>query len=199
MIITGSKGQGKSTTVASFLNKISQHDDMHIMTLEDSIEYRLNGRRSLCHQRTLGEDFSNYNAGISDFKNYDADILYISRFNEKNVIEKAIDLAYGGHLVIATMDSPDVMSALEELDSILDNRHMEKLSKSLRIMIAQKFANLLKGGRTPICEYITDTQSVRNLIANRNIDKIAGVINTDKNMQTFEQSLHIIGEENVRK
>jgi len=195
-LVTGPTGSGKSTTLASLLNTINHRDQKHIVTLEDPIEYLHKHDRCLIDQREVGLDTKSFERGLRAALRQDPDVILVGEMRDLETITTAITAAETGHLVFATLHTPD---APQTIDRIIDvfppNQQAQirvQLASVLLGVVAQRLLPSPDGrSRTVACEILVNTPAVANLIRTEKVHQIKSAIQTGKQfgMQTMEMHL----------
>jgi twitching motility protein PilT len=196
VLVTGPTGSGKTSTLASLLDLINQHQRKHIITLEDPIEYLHPSKKSVVHQRGLHYDILDFPSGLRAALREDPDILLIGEMRDLETIRLALTAAEVGSLVFGTLHTN---GATQTVDRIIDVFPADEqpqiramLSQSLQGVISQV---LLKrtdtGGRIPATEVMFGNPAVSNLIREAKIQEIVSVIQAGKQqgMHTLDDSL----------
>lgn len=202
VVISGPTGSGKSTTLATLLDRINQTRPGHIITIEDPIEYLHASRKCLVNQRQVGLDTPSFNDALVDALRQDPDTILVGEIRDLDTIRTAIVAAETGHLVFATLHAGDCAGAVERLVSVFPAEEQEgirrQLSLVLRAIVAQ---NLLVStvaapeGPGTLCiaasEILMVTPAVANLIATGKSAQIYSAMETGQafDMQTMEQDL----------
>lgn len=177
LLVTGSTGSGKSTTMASLVQYINDHQRNHIVTIEDPIEYVFKDHKSIVTQRELGADFETMHEALSSCLRQDPDVIVVGEMRDYNTIQTAITAAETGHLVISTLHTNDARSAL---DRILDmfpadtkNQIRVQLASSLIGIVAQQLVPRADGkGRVLASEVLVKSPSVEHAIRTNQFELI---------------------------
>jgi twitching motility protein PilT len=196
ILITGPAGCGKTTTLASFLSTINQHEERHIITIEDPIEYLIANKRSLIHQREVGWHTASFSDGLRSALRENPDVIVIGELRDLDSISLALRAAETGHLVLGTLHSGTAIQALTRIvdifDSVRQPQIMVQLAQSLQCVCSQ---NLIKRKGKPgmvlATEILIGTLAIRNLIRQNRLHEIRGYIETGQaeNMHTLKQSI----------
>jgi len=195
VLITGATGQGKSTTLASMLDYINETRSVHIVSVEDPIEYVFPHKKSLVEQREMHLDTHSWEVALRSILRQDPDVILIGEMRDFETISSAITMAETGHLVFATLHTN---SAAQSLDRIIDvfPEHQQQqvriqLSASLEAVVSQRLVSTLDNKRMPACEVLLANGAVRNIIREGKTHQIDNVISTslDLGMFTLEYSL----------
>jgi twitching motility protein PilT len=197
VLVTGTTGSGKSTTLAAMIDHINRTRARHIVTLEDPIEYLHRDNRSIVNQREVGSDTKSFARAMRRVLRQDPDVILIGEMRDEETVRTALSAAETGHLVLSTVHTLD---ATETINRIIDffPPHLQQqarvmLSSTLRGAIAQRLVPDLTGeGRVAAAEVMVVTGRVQDLILNpEETGKITEVIAEGEyyGMSTFDQSL----------
>lgn len=195
VLITGVTGSGKSTTLAAIIGEINETQSMHIVTVEDPIEFVHEHKKSIVNQREVASDVPTFADAVRAAVREDPDILLLGEMRDLDTIMNAITMAETGHLVFATLHTK---SAAETVDRIIDvfppNQQEQvriQLANCLRGIVSQTLLPRIGGGRVPCCEIMMVTQAIRNLIKERAVpNNINDAIQTSRKIgsQTIYQA-----------
>ena len=195
ILVTGATGSGKSTTLAAMIDYLNTHERMHILTVEDPIEFVHKNKQCLIHQREVQRDTNSFSKALRSALREDPDVILVGELRDLETIRLAITAAETGHLVFATMHTN---SAPKTIDRIIDafpaaEKAMVRtmLSESLRAVIAQRLIKRVNGGRIAAHEIMVGVPAIRNLIREDKVSQMYSVIQTGQHhgMQTMEQCL----------
>jgi twitching motility protein PilT len=197
ILVTGTTGSGKSTTLAAMIDHINRTRPHHVVTLEDPIEYLHEDKRSIVNQREVGSDTQSFARAMRRVLRQDPDVILIGEMRDEETVRTALSAAETGHLVLSTVHTLD---ATETINRIIDFfpphlQHQARvmLSATLRGAIAQRLVPDISGeGRVPASEVMVTTGRVQDLILNpEETGKITEVIAEGEyyGMRTFDQSL----------
>jgi twitching motility protein PilT len=197
VLVTGTTGSGKSTTLAAMIDHINRTRAQHIITLEDPIEYLHADKRSIVNQREVGSDTKGFGRAMRRVLRQDPDVILIGEMRDEETVRTALSAAETGHLVLSTVHTLD---ATETINRIIDffPPHLQQqarvmLSSTLRGAIAQRLVPDISGeGRVPASEVMVVTGRVQDLILNpEETGKITEVISEGEyyGMRTFDQAL----------
>jgi twitching motility protein PilT len=197
ILVTGTTGSGKSTTLAAMIDHINQTRFQHIVTLEDPIEYLHQDKQSIVNQREVGSDTESFARAMRRVLRQDPDVILIGEMRDEETVRTALSAAETGHLVLSTVHTLD---ATETINRIIDFfpphlQHQARvmLASTLRGAIAQRLVPDVSGnGRVPASEVLVVTGRVQDLILNpEETGKITEVIAEGEyyGMRTFDQSL----------
>ncbi len=195
VLITGPSSHGKSTTLASLINEINQTKAVHIITIEDPIEYVFKDDRSIVDQREVNRDTISFSAALRSTFRQDPDVIMVGEMRDSETIATAITAAETGHLVFATLHTN---SASQTIHRIVDTFPPEQqqqvraqLSGSLLGVVSQRLIPRIRGGLIPATEIMMCTPAVANLIRENKIHELPLVIQTsaEKGMISLNRSL----------
>jgi len=195
LLVAGSTGCGKSTTLAALLEHINAGFKKHIITLEDPIEYVFEDNQSVIEQREVGLDTISFHAALKHVLRQDPDIIMIGEMRDDISFEAAMSSADTGHLVLSTLHTTN---ASQSVNRILDFFHVDEreqirrqLAGTLRGVVCQRMVPNTRGMLSPAFEIMINTPIVRKLIEENRLDKLASAIETgtDDGMISFNQSL----------
>ncbi|WP_420555156.1 type IV pilus twitching motility protein PilT [Neptuniibacter marinus] len=196
VLVTGTTGSGKSTTLASMINKINEERACHILTIEDPIEFVHPNKCSVVHQREVGEDVLSFADAIRSAMREDPDVMLLGEMRDLETMHAAITAAETGHLVFATLHTNDAVGVIDRLVGMfpgnLQNTVRQQLSMSLRAVVTQILVSSADGsGRVPVNEILMVNGAVSNLIREKNSAQIRSVMETGRSQgnQTLEYAL----------
>jgi twitching motility protein PilT len=196
IIVTGPTGSGKSTTQAAMINQINMERSVHIVTIEDPIEYLHTHRFSIINQRELGQDTKSFHNALRAVLREDPDVILVGEMRDPETIALAITAAETGHLVLATLHTNSAATTIDRIVDVFPPGQQEQiriqLSNSIQAVICQQLLPRAgQPGRVPAVEVMIATPAIRNLIRESKAHQITSVIQTSANvgMQTMDQSL----------
>ncbi len=198
ILITGATGSGKSTTLAAMLDKINKEQRLHIMTIEDPIEYVHVHQRSIINQREVGADTESFTTALKYALRQDPDVVLLGEMRDLETVEAALTIAETGHLVLATLHTN---SAVQSINRVIDvfSPHQQgqvraQLSFTLVAVCTQVLLPNAKGpGRALALEVMVPNAAIRNLIREDKLHQIYSQMQMGQSgsgMQTMNQSLH---------
>lgn len=195
VLVAGSTGCGKSTTLAAMVEHINANFKKHIITLEDPIEYVFEDNQAVIEQREIGLDSLSFEAGLKHILRQDPDIIMIGEMRDDISFTAAISAADTGHLVLSTVHTTNaaqsVMRVLDFFKAEEREQVRRALAGTLKAVICQRMVNTADGGVTPAIEIMINTGTVRKLIEENRLDKLPAAIETgvEDGMQNFNQAL----------
>jgi twitching motility protein PilT len=197
VLVTGTTGSGKSTTLAAMIDHVNQTRARHIVTLEDPIEYLHKDKRSIVNQREVGADTIGFGRAMRRVLRQDPDVILIGEMRDEETVRTALSAAETGHLVLSTVHTLDATETINRLVDFfpphLQHQARVMLAATLKGAIAQRLVPDVSGqGRVPASEVLVVTGRVQDLILNpAETGKITEVIAEGEyyGMRTFDQSL----------
>jgi twitching motility protein PilT len=198
ILVTGTTGSGKSTTLAAIIDFINTNRTCHVMTVEDPIEFLIRDKRSLINQREVGMDTSNFANAMRAVLRQDPDVIMVGEMRDLETIETALTAAETGHLVLSTLHTTDAAESINRIVGIFPPYQQKQirlqLGSCLKAVISQRLVPRADGrGRVPAIEIMINTGLVRDLIEDKDRTKeIPDAIaksHLQWGMQTFDQSL----------
>ncbi len=182
ILVTGPTGSGKSTTLASLLDKINRERYEHIITIEDPIEYLHMHKNSLVEQREIGADTESFSTALKYALRQDPDVILIGEMRDLETITAALTAAETGHLVFGTLHTNDASKTVDRIIDVFptDQQAQVKvmLSTSLRGVLAQQLVPTVDGKRRAACEVLVGTPAIGNLIREGKTHQIPSMIET---------------------
>jgi twitching motility protein PilT len=182
ILVTGATGSGKSTSIAAMVDHINRERPVHILTLEDPIEYTFQNRRAMVNQREIGTDSADFESAMRSALREDPDVIVVGELRDLETMRAALTLAETGHLVFATLHT---RSAPSTIDRFIDafppeqqNQVRTQLAGSLQAVISQQLIRKVTGGRIAAIEILTATAAVRSLIRDGKTHQLANAIET---------------------
>jgi twitching motility protein PilT len=197
VLLTGTTGSGKSTTLAAMVDHINSTRSRHIITLEDPIEYLHHDKRSIINQREVGQDTESFARAMRRVLRQDPDAILVGEMRDEETVRTALSAAETGHLVLSTLHTLD---ATETVNRIIDffPPHLQQqarvmLASTLRGVVGQRLVRRAGDeGRIAVCEVLVATGRVQDLILNpQETGRLTEVIAEGEyyGMQTFDQAL----------
>jgi twitching motility protein PilT len=195
ILVTGPTGHGKSTTVASALNKINQEHKSHIVTIEDPIEYILKPSQSVVSQRELGNDTLSFPAALKSVLRQDPNVVFVGEMRDLETISSTLTLAETGHLVFSTLHTNSAAQTIERIVDVFPQGSKDQIKVQLAsvvtAIISQRLIPAMDGGRVPAFEILIATPAVKNAIREGKSFMLDNIIQTsaDLGMVGLETSL----------
>jgi twitching motility protein PilT len=182
ILVTGPTGSGKSTTIASMIDVINTEREVHIMTMEDPIEYLHEHKVGMVNQRELGHDTDSFHNALRAVLREDPDIILVGEMRDKETIAAALTLAETGHLVFGTLHTRNAPQTVDRVVDVFPPDQQDQikvqLSNSLQAVVAQQLLPRLGGGRVAAIEIMVATSAIRNLIREGKTYQIMSAIET---------------------
>lgn len=196
VLLTGSTGSGKSTTLAAMISHINKHFSKHVMTIEDPIEFVYKDNKSIINQREIGYDTQNFYDALRHVVRQSPDVILIGEMRDSDTMMTAISAAETGHLVLSTLHTTDVVHTLDRIINYFPDhikaQVREELALSLEGIVGMRLLPRTDGtGRVPALEIMRATPLVRKLLRQGEHWSLPEVMQKGKEfgMQTFNQSL----------
>src|ERR1700759_5198537 len=196
VLLTGTTGSGKSTTLASMIDHINSTRARHIVTVEDPIEFLHVDKRSVINQREVGMDTQNFKAALRRVLRQDPDVILIGEMRDEETVQTALSAAETGHLVLSTIHTVDATESINRmLDFFPTHQHQQARSMiagTVKGVISQRLVPGAEGGRVAVCETLRMTGRARDMILDPDqTGKLVEVIASGGyyGMQTFDQAL----------
>ena len=195
VVVTGPTGSGKSTTLATMIDRINHSRDGHVITIEDPIEFIHRADRCFVHQRQVGRDARSFNDALVESLRQDPDVILVGEIRDLATVRTALRAAETGHLVFTTLHAGDCAGAIERLISVFPADEQDSARHQLALVLRGIFAQHLlpspDSRRRPACELLVNTAACANLIATGRTAQIYSVIETGgkAGMRTLDQSL----------
>ena len=195
VLLAGTTGSGKSTTLAAMIEHINAHTKRHIITLEDPIEYVFEDNQSVIEQREVGLDTLSFQHALKHVMRQDPDVIMVGEMRDATSFAAAISAADTGHLVLSTLHTTNAsQSVIRILDFFkADDREQirRQLAGTLKAVVCQRMVPTIHGSMTPAQEVLINTGTVRKLIEENRLEKLAAAIETgtEDGMQSFNQAL----------
>jgi len=198
-IVTGPTGSGKSTTLATMINKINRTRNGHVITIEDPIEFIHKTDRCVVNQRQVGRDTVSFNSALMESLRQDPDVILVGEVRDTDTIRTALRAAETGHLVFTTLHAGDCVGAVERMISVFPSEEQpnvrQQLALSLRGIFAQHLLPRTDGtGRVPAYELLVNNSAVASFISSGRILQMYSAIETGGpyGMNTLDQSLRTL-------
>ena len=196
VLVAGMTGSGKSTTVASLIDWINANKSLHILSIEDPVEFVHANKRSIISQRNVGSDVASFQDGVRAALRHDPDVIFIGEMRDPDTIRSAIDAASTGHLVLTTFHSNTAAEVVNRIVSFFDPVERDlvrlQLRDSLKCVICQRLLPKRTGGRVPALEFLfNDSRFIAESIQKG--DSVAirvGMQQTISESKIFERSLY---------
>jgi twitching motility protein PilT len=195
VLVTGTTGSGKSTTMAAMIDKVNREKKLHIITIEDPIEFVYVHRKSIVNQRQLHSDTSTFAAALRSVLRQDPDVVLIGEMRDKETIDIALTVAETGHLVFGTLHTNSAVQTITRIIDVFPPDQQEQVRTQLALVlqgvICQQLLPRIGGGRVMCSEVMIATSAIRASIRENKIHQMDNVIQVGGKfgMQTMNQSL----------
>ena len=196
ILLTGTTGSGKSTTLAAMIDHMNSTRTKHIVTIEDPIEFVHNDKLSAINQREVGMDTVSFKRALRRVLRQDPDVILIGEMRDEETVQTALSAAETGHLVLSTVHTVDATESINRmLDFFPPHQHAQARSMiagTIKGVVSQRLVPGAEGGRVAVCEVLRMTGRVRDMILDPDqTGKLVEVISTGAyyGMQTFDQAL----------
>ena len=201
ILVTGTTGSGKSTTLAAMIDHINANETCHIMTIEDPIEFLIRDKRSIVNQREVGVDTLSFAHALKSALRQDPDVILVGEMRDHETIETALTAAETGHLVLSTLHTLDATESIARIVSAFPPHQQKQvrlqLGSVLRAVVSQRLVPRADGkGRVGAIEVLVCNTRVREMIEDKDrtkeIPTAIAQSYTTYGMQTFDQSLMML-------
>jgi twitching motility protein PilT len=206
VLVTGTTGSGKTTTLASMIDIMNINRCEHIITIEDPIEFLHRDKKSYISQREVDVDTKNFSDALRAALRQDPDVILVGEMRDVETIETAITAAETGHLVLSTLHTIDATETIQRIITVFpphqQNQIRLQLATILRAVISQRLIRQSDGvGRVPAVEVLISTEYIRDCIVNpektRMVRDAIGQGTSQYGMQTFDQSIYNLFKGNL--
>jgi twitching motility protein PilT len=206
ILVTGTVGSGKSTTMAAMIQTINQTMNSSIITIEDPIEFLHRDDKSIINQREVGSDTTSFNEALRHILRQDPNAIMIGEIRDVETMEIALKAADTGHLVLSTLHTTDAAQTINRIISFFPPHHHQEirylLASTLQGVISQRLVRAADGAsRVPAVEVLVTTGTVRDCIINPEktalLQQVMRESVTSHSMQTFDQALMKLYQEGV--
>ncbi len=204
ILVTGPTGCGKSTTIACMINIINQTRDVHVMTIEDPIEFLHTHGKSMINQREVGIDSHSFTAALRHVLRQDPDVILVGEMRDLETISIALTAAETGHLVFASLHTQDAPQSIDRIVDVFPPQQQHQiriqLAGTLQAILAQQLLPRKDGtGRIPAMEVMIATPAIRNMIREQKVHQIYTAMQSGYNvgMQTMDQALANLVKANI--
>jgi twitching motility protein PilT len=197
IFFTGSTGSGKTTTLAAMLNEINQTQEVHVVTLEDPIEFMHTHQKAVFSQRELGKDFSDFATGLRAALRQAPKVILLGEIRDRETMEIALSASETGHLVLSTLHTINAGQSINRILGFFTNDEekqiRERLAVTLRYVVSQRLVNKIEGGRLLVTEIMGSSLRTRETLLygegeNRSFQEIIEAGST-LGWHSFDQSL----------
>lgn len=197
VLVTGATGSGKSTTLATVIDKVNEERACHIITIEDPIEFVHKNKLAVVDQREVGQDTNSFAKALKYVLRQDPDVILIGEMRDLETIEAALTIAETGHLVFATLHTSDSVQTINRIIDVFPSHQQQQVRTQLSFVmlgiICQQLIPKVGGsGRVLGIEVMVATPAIRSLMREQKVHQIYSVIQTGQKegMRTMNQSLY---------
>ncbi|MFH1094287.1 MAG: type IV pilus twitching motility protein PilT [Candidatus Omnitrophota bacterium] len=203
ILVTGPTGSGKSTTLASIINRINMERSAHIITLEDPIEYIHEHKRCIINQREIGTDTVSFAAGLRAALREDPDIILVGEMRDLETISNAVTAAETGHLVFATLHTRNAAQSVSRIIDVFPAEQQAQIrvqfAEAMALVVSQMLIPSRDGlSRHLATEVLVNNTAIKNLIRENKTFQVKNIVEAGgkEGMQTMDQSLKFLMESN---
>jgi len=195
VLVVGPTGSGKSTTLAAMIDRINDTRPVHILTIEDPVEYLHHHKMAMVNQREVGTDVQSFPDGLRSALREDPDVVLLGEMRDLDSIQISLSLAETGHLVFATLHTNDAAQALDRIIDVFPSERRDQiqimLAGALQGVISQRLLPAIGGGRVAGYEVMVANEAIRNLVREGKSRQMRNMISTGahEGMQTIEMDL----------
>ena len=195
VLVTGTAGSGKSTTLACIIDAINHHYRKHIITLEDPLEFLYRHDLSIISQREINVDTESYVTALRASLRQSPDVILLGEMRDYETMQVAMTAAETGHLIFSTLHTIGAASTTDRIIDVFPPNQQHQiavqLSMVLQAVISQQLVPTIDGKMIPVFEIMTVTPAIRNMIRDNKVHQIEGVISTSSQdqMRSMDQSL----------
>src|SRR5437763_4706211 len=197
ILLTGTTGSGKSSTLAAMIDQINRYHAKHIVTIEDPIEFLHRDNRSIINQREVGQDTASFKRALRRVLRQDPDVILVGEMRDEETVATALSAAETGHLVLSTLHTIDAPETINRIIDFFPPHQSQQvramLAGTLKAVISQRLVRTADGsGRVACCEILRTTARVRDMLMNQDETGRLGDAIAEGGyygMQTFDQAL----------
>ncbi|MEE2947773.1 MAG: PilT/PilU family type 4a pilus ATPase [Verrucomicrobiota bacterium] len=203
VLVAGTTGCGKSTTLAGMIDHINTNQKRHVITLEDPVEYVFEDNQCIIEQREIGLDTPSYGHSLKHIMRQDPDVIMVGEMRDATSFRAAMSAADTGHLVLSTLHTIDAPQSISRVLDFFPAEERESVRKqmigTLKAIIVQRMTVRKDGGVVPAIEIMINTPTVAKLINENRLEKLHAAIETgtDEGMQNFNQSLFQLVKDDI--
>jgi len=196
VLFTGPTGEGKSTSLAAIIDEINQTESRHILTIEDPVEFVYKSAKSVISQREVGKDTNAWQASLRSALRSDPDVVLVGEMRDFETISLTMTLAETGHLVFATLHTNTASQTIDRIVDVFPAHQQaqvrQQLSTVLNAVVSQRLIPKIHGGRIAAVEIMLNTPAIANLIREKKVFQIDGVIQTSSGAGMMLMESHLL-------
>jgi twitching motility protein PilT len=200
ILVTGTTGSGKSTTLAAMVEEINRRFPVHIMTIEDPIEFSFKDRKAVVNQREVGVDTQSFTAGLRAVLRQDPDVVLVGELRDMESVRIALDAAETGHLVMSTLHTLDAAESINRIVAFFEPHHQQQvrtqLSSVLRAVLSQRLVPTIDGSRVAAVEIMRNSGTISECIEDpARLSEIPDHLRRTSEVhgtQTFDQAVYTL-------
>ena len=195
ILVTGPTGSGKSSTLAALVNEINMKEYVHVLTIEDPVEFVHENKKALINQREVKRDTKGFNEALKSALREDPDCILVGEMRDLETIRLALEAAETGHLVMGTLHTMSAIKTVDRIISVFPPEEQElvrnMVAESLQIIVSQRLLKRKGGGRVAGYEVLVNNSGIKNMIKENKLAQIYSYLQTGKKqgMITMEQSI----------
>jgi twitching motility protein PilT len=203
VLVTGPTGHGKSTTLAAILNEINKTRDVHILTIEDPVEFIFKPEKSIVSQREMQSDTHSWDIALRSALREDPDVVLVGEMRDYETIASALTIAETGHLVFATLHTNSAAQSIDRIVDVFPDEQQKQvklqLSNTLEAVFSQRLIPTVSGGRTIAYEVMLGSTAVKTAIREGKTHQMESILETSQEagMSTIEKSLAALVKKGV--
>ncbi|HOE65108.1 MAG TPA: type IV pilus twitching motility protein PilT [Candidatus Hydrogenedentes bacterium] len=204
VLVCGPTGSGKSTTLAAIIDRINRERNVHIITIEDPIEYLHRHQRSIINQREINADTNSFSAALKHVLRQDPDVILIGEMRDPETIAAALTVAETGHLAFATLHTNDALQTINRIVDVFPPSQQAQIRTQLSfvlegVVVQQLVPRPDSMGRVVALEVMLPNTAIRSLIRDEKLQQIPSMIEigAGEGMMTMNQSLHRLVRRNI--
>ena len=196
ILFTGPTGEGKSTSLAAIIDEINKTSSRHILTIEDPVEFVYKPDKSVISQREVGKDTKQWGAALRSALRSDPDVVLVGEMRDFETIALTLTLAETGHLVFATLHTNTASQTIDRIIDVFPAHQQEQvrqqLSSILTAVVSQRLVPKINGGRVAAVELMLNNSAIANMIREKKVFQIDGVIQTASNTGMMLMENHLL-------
>ena len=195
ILVTGSSGEGKSTTQTAMIDYLNQNARRHVITIEDPIEFVHSNNKCVIVQRDLGDDTKSFDTALTHALRHDPDVIVLGEMRDLSTISTALRAAETGHLVIGTLHTTDCVRTINRVidmfPSTQQHQIRQQLAETIEAVLSQTLLNRISGGRIAAFEILLANDAVRNVIRENKSHELYSLmqLGSQQGMRTMDEAL----------